>query len=152
MLKILGKPPTLIELKSMCGILFIEKFETLLATCVIFPNSPVSVETSVALLARDPWFAAALPGLEVALGVLRGLAAPALQTPGLAVEAEAPVVGLALVTPGPHHPGETLALAIMVVTLPGPLSVTRARLTVLGLVWERIVRLDKVPNTEYIQF
>ena len=131
---------------------FIVQTEKLLTIYVLFPNSPVSVETSVALLACDPGFAAALPGLEVALGVLSGLAAPALQAPGLAVEAEAPVVSLALVTPGPHHPGQTLALAIIVVTLPGPLSVTRARLTVLGLVWERIVRLDQVPNTEYIQF
>ena len=136
----------------MFGLFFNVKLETVLTTCVLIPNSPVSVETSVALLARDPWFAAALAGLEVALGVLRGLAAPALQTPGLAVEAEAPVVSLTLVTPGPHPPGETLALAIIVVTLPGPLSVTRARLTVLGLVWEKIVRLDRIPKPEYIQF
>ena len=74
-----------------------------------------------------------MPGLEVTLGVLAGLAAAALQTPGLAMEAEAPVVRLALVTPRPHHPGQTLTLTTGVVTLPGALSVTRARLAVLGL-------------------
>ena len=100
---------------------------------MLFFSSPVSVETSVTLLASDPGFAGALPGLEVTLGVLTGLAAAALQTPGLAMEAEAPVVRLALVTPRPHHPGQTLALATDVVTLPGALSVTRAWLAVLSL-------------------
>ena len=110
---------------------------------VLIPNSPVSIETSVALLTCDPRFTGALPSLEVTLGVLRGLATPALQAPSLAVEAEAPVVSLALVTPGPHHPRETLTLAIIVVTLPGPLSVTRAWLTVLGLVLEMLNMFGK---------
>ena len=43
------------------------------------------------------------------------------------------MVRLALVTLRPHHPGQTLALATGVVTLPGALSVTRTRLAVLGL-------------------
>ena len=43
------------------------------------------------------------------------------------------MVGFTLVTPRPHHPGQTLTLATDVVTLPGALSVTRARLAVLGL-------------------
>ena len=97
------------------------------------PNLPVSVETSITLLARDPRFAGALPGLQVALGVLTGLAAAALQTAGLAVQSKAPVIRLTHVTPLPHHPGQTLALATDVVTLPGPLPVTRARRAVLGL-------------------
>ena len=94
-------------------------------------------------MASDPRFTGTLPSLEVTLSVLRGLATPALQTPGLAMEAEAPVVSLTLVTHGPHHPGETLTLAIIVVTLPGPLSVTRAWLTVLGLVLEMLNMFGK---------
>ena len=92
-------------------------------------------------MTSDPRFTGALASLEVTLSVLRGLATPALQTPSLTMEAEAPVVSLALVTPGPHHPRETLTLAIIVVTLTSPLSVTRAWLTVLGLVLEMMLNM-----------
>ena len=60
------------------------------------------------------------------------------------------MVRLALVTPRPHHPGQTPTLATDVVTLPGALSVTRARLAVLGLdgvtVVPGITSLTAVPS------
>ena len=90
------------------------------------PEVPESVETSLALLARNSGLAGALTGQQVTLGELAGLATFAGQAAVRSVLVEAPVVGLALVAPLPLHPGQTLALASHVVTFRCPVQVTVA--------------------------
>ena len=102
---------------------------TLLAA--IWSEVPEAIETSLALLSRHAGLAGALAGDEVALGELTGLAAAAGQTAVRSVLVKAPVVRLALVTPGPLHPGQTPTLPSLVVTVLSPVQVAVARPAVL---------------------
>ena len=95
------------------------------------PEVPEPVETPLALLPRHSGLAGALAGDEVALGELTGLAALAGQTAVRSVLVKAPVVSLALVTPGPLHPGQTPTLPSLVVTVLSPVQVAVTRPAVL---------------------
>ena len=120
---------------------------------------PEAIETPLALLSRHSGLAGALAGDEVALGELTGLAALTGQTAVRSVLVKAPVVSLALVTPGSLHPGQTPTLPSSVVAILRAVQVTVTRPAVLqsdGVTVEpRLAPLAvvarSVPETELTQ-